>query len=153
MILRHELSMMATSRRYKDSSLCCLFYLSSSSSSFTFSLFSLLNFHSLTMYRSIAFASALVATVRGQSAGTLQAETHPALTWQECTAAGSCTTKNGMVVIDQNWRWLHSTSGSTNCYVCTLKCPRMQLLTVIDRQHLGHNSLPGRCYLHEQLCS
>ena len=26
------------------------------------------------------------------------------------------TTNNGKIVLDSNWRWLHSTSGSTNCY-------------------------------------
>ncbi len=35
---------------------------------------------------------------------------------ETCTAPGSCTTNNGKVVLDSNWRWLHSVSGSTNCY-------------------------------------
>lgn len=40
------------------------------------------------------------------------------MTWQTCTAPGSCTSKTGKVVINSNWRWLHDkTSGSyTNCY-------------------------------------
>jgi cellulose 1,4-beta-cellobiosidase len=40
------------------------------------------------------------------------------MTWEKCTAPGSCTTQQGKVVIDSNWRWVHdATSGSTtNCY-------------------------------------
>jgi cellulose 1,4-beta-cellobiosidase len=62
----------------------------------------------------LAFASLLVAA-RAQQVGTLTAETHPALTVSKCTASG-CTTSAQSIVLDSNWRWLHSTSGSTNCY-------------------------------------
>jgi cellulose 1,4-beta-cellobiosidase len=71
------------------------------------------------MYRSFALVTSLLAAVaHGQQAGTQQAETHPTMTWQTCTKAGSCTTKTGKVVIDSNWRWVHDkTAGSyTNCY-------------------------------------
>ncbi|CZT04824.1 probable Probable 1,4-beta-D-glucan cellobiohydrolase A [Rhynchosporium agropyri] len=71
------------------------------------------------MYRSLAFAISLASVlVRGQQVGTNTAETHPTMTWQTCTAPGSCTTKNGKIVIDSNWRWVHDkTSGKyTNCY-------------------------------------
>ncbi|KAI9647827.1 Exoglucanase 1 [Ciborinia camelliae] len=51
-----------------------------------------------------------------QQVGTLTAETHPALTVQKCVSGGTCTDENDNIVIDANWRWLHSTSGSTNCY-------------------------------------
>uniref|UniRef100_A0A0W0FFI4 Glucanase n=1 Tax=Moniliophthora roreri TaxID=221103 RepID=A0A0W0FFI4_MONRR len=51
-----------------------------------------------------------------QQAGTLTTETHPKLTYQKCSAGGSCQTQQGSVVLDSNWRWLHTTSGSTNCY-------------------------------------
>lgn len=71
------------------------------------------------MYRSLALASSLAAAVvSGQQVGTQQTETHPSMTWQTCTAKNSCTTNNGKVVIDSNWRWVHDkTSGSyTNCY-------------------------------------
>jgi len=63
------------------------------------------------MYRALTVASSLLAVVRGQLVGTQQTETHPGMTWQSCTAKGSCTTKNGKVVIDSNWRWLHTKSG------------------------------------------
>ncbi|KAJ5748677.1 uncharacterized protein N7511_010373 [Penicillium nucicola] len=68
------------------------------------------------MYQRAFLFSALVAAVRAQQAGTLTTETHPSLTWQKCTAAGSCTQQSGSVVIDANWRWTHSVDGSTNCY-------------------------------------
>jgi len=64
----------------------------------------------------ILLSSLFAAVAYGQQAGTLTTETHPALTWQTCTAYGSCTTNTGSVTLDGNWRWTHSTSGSTNCY-------------------------------------
>ncbi|KAL4963760.1 putative 1,4-beta-D-glucan-cellobiohydrolyase [Aspergillus stella-maris] len=57
----------------------------------------------------------LLPLIQAQKAGTLQAEVHPSLTWQTCTDSG-CSTVDGEIVIDANWRWLHTTSGSTNCY-------------------------------------
>ncbi|KAJ5225548.1 CAZyme family GH7 [Penicillium chermesinum] len=67
------------------------------------------------MHQQAFLLSAIIAAVRAQQAGTLTAENHPSLTWQQCTSSG-CTDQAGEVVIDANWRWLHSTSGSTNCY-------------------------------------
>ncbi|CAN9144561.1 unnamed protein product [Alternaria alternata] len=50
--------------------------------------------------------------------GKEQTETHPKMTWQRCTGKGgsSCTNVNGEIVIDANWRWLHSVNGYTNCF-------------------------------------
>jgi hypothetical protein len=50
--------------------------------------------------------------------GKEQTETHPKMTWQRCTGRGgsSCTNVNGEIVIDANWRWLHSVGGYTNCF-------------------------------------
>lgn len=62
----------------------------------------------------LAFASLLVAA-RAQQVGTNTAETHPPLTVSKCTASG-CTTSAQSIVIDANWRWLHTTTGYTNCY-------------------------------------
>ncbi|KAI0098634.1 cellulose 1,4-beta-cellobiosidase [Nemania sp. FL0031] len=67
------------------------------------------------MHSKIAAVAALVATAKAQCAATLTAETHPAMTWQQCSAGGSCSTVSGKVVIDSNWRWVHDSSG-TNCY-------------------------------------
>ncbi|KAF5869037.1 putative cellobiohydrolase i-i protein [Botrytis fragariae] len=62
----------------------------------------------------LAFTS-LLAAARAQQVGTLTTETHPALSVSQCTASG-CTTSSQSIVVDANWRWLHSTTGSTNCY-------------------------------------
>ncbi|KAL4253216.1 Glucanase [Abortiporus biennis] len=61
----------------------------------------------------LAFSS--LAVVLGQQVGTQMAETHPTLSSQQCTSSG-CTTLNTKVVLDANWRWLHTTTGYTNCY-------------------------------------
>jgi len=61
-------------------------------------------------------AFSLFAVGYAQQVGTQTAETHPTLSWSTCTAAGSCTTNSGSVTLDANWRWLHTTSGYTNCY-------------------------------------
>lgn len=61
----------------------------------------------------------LATAVAGQQVGTLTPENHPKLSWQKCTGTGSsavCTAQPGSVVLDSNWRWTHTTSGSTNCY-------------------------------------
>ncbi|KAF9265893.1 glycoside hydrolase [Marasmius fiardii PR-910] len=62
---------------------------------------------------SLAF---LATGALGQQVGTQQAETHPRMSWSKCAAGGSCTTQQGSVVLDSNWRWLHSTKDTTNCY-------------------------------------
>ncbi|OGM44124.1 cellobiohydrolase celD [Aspergillus bombycis] len=68
------------------------------------------------MHQRALLFSAFWTAVQAQQAGTLTAETHPSLTWQKCAAGGSCTEQKGSVVLDSNWRWLHSVDGSTNCY-------------------------------------
>ena len=62
------------------------------------------------------FALSFIAAAYGQQIGTLTAETHPRLTVRQCTSRGNCQTQQHSVVLDANWRWLHSTSGSNNCY-------------------------------------
>lgn len=71
---------------------------------------------SYRIYKNFLFFSALLGAAQAQQVGTYTTETHPSLTWETCTSAGSCTTTTGSVVIDSNWRWVHSTSSSTNCY-------------------------------------
>lgn len=56
-----------------------------------------------------------MAGVSAQQVGTQKPETHPPLAWKECTSSG-CTSKDGSVVIDANWRWVHSVDGYKNCY-------------------------------------
>ncbi|KAL2212547.1 glycoside hydrolase [Sarocladium strictum] len=67
------------------------------------------------MYKKIAAATALIASVKAQQVCSLTAESHPALTWQQCTASG-CSNVAGSVTLDANWRWTHTVSGSDNCY-------------------------------------
>jgi len=69
------------------------------------------------MYRKIAlFSISSFAAVYGQQIGTNMAEVHPALPWELCTTSGGCVSQAGKVVLDANWRWVHNTGGSTNCY-------------------------------------
>ncbi|CAE6478516.1 unnamed protein product [Rhizoctonia solani] len=69
------------------------------------------------MNTALFLSLALVGSVRAQQAGTVTAETHPSLTWQKCTTSGGCATQSsGKIVLDSNWRWVHTTSGYTNCY-------------------------------------
>jgi len=74
------------------------------------------------MFRRLAatVTLALLVAVEAQQAGTVNPEVHPSLPIQQCTGKGSgakCTTTNTKIVLDSNWRWLHSTDGSTtNCY-------------------------------------
>lgn len=69
------------------------------------------------MINKLALATfTLLAAVSGQQVGTLEAETHPSMSMQTCTSGGACTKKDTKIVLDSNWRWLHSTADSTNCY-------------------------------------
>lgn len=72
---------------------------------------------SLKMFRKAALlAFSLLAIAHGQQPGTNTAETHPSLPAQHCTTAGGCSTVQTSVTLDSNWRWVHTTSGYTNCY-------------------------------------
>ena len=69
------------------------------------------------MFRASALvAFSFAAVVYAQQAGTQTAEVHPQLTSQKCTTSGGCVTQQTSVVLDANWRWLHSVEGYTNCY-------------------------------------
>ena len=48
----------------------------------------------------IVLITLLVGLASSQQVGNLTAEVHPPLTWQTCTAAGTCTTNNGKIVLD-----------------------------------------------------
>ena len=64
----------------------------------------------------LTLATALCAVVYGQQVGTNKPEVHPRLTIQSCTKSGGCQAEEKSVVIDANWRWVHSTTGYQNCY-------------------------------------
>ncbi|EGG19697.1 glycoside hydrolase family 7 protein [Cavenderia fasciculata] len=63
----------------------------------------------------ITFLLYLTNLTISQKAGKLSPEVHPPITWQQCDANGQCNTVQGEIVIDANWRWVHSDQG-TNCY-------------------------------------
>lgn len=67
------------------------------------------------MLSTLLAATSLLAAVKAQQVGTNTPEVHPPLTVSKCTASG-CTTSTQSIVVDANWRWLHSTTGTTNCY-------------------------------------
>jgi hypothetical protein len=73
------------------------------------------------MYRTLAIAASFLSVASGQLVGTETTETHPSMSWQSCTAKGSCTTKSGKITIDANWRWLHVKGG----YVCGNGVPQL----------------------------
>ncbi|KAK7043099.1 Exoglucanase [Paramarasmius palmivorus] len=58
----------------------------------------------------------LAVGISAQQVGTQTAETHPALSYSQCTAPGSCTSVSSSVTLDSNWRWLHTLEGTDNCY-------------------------------------
>ncbi|KAJ2904128.1 cellobiohydrolase I [Zalerion maritima] len=62
-----------------------------------------------------AVLAVLVASAAAQQAGTEQSETHPSMSWKQCSSGGSCTTVQGSVVIDSNWRWVHNVDGDLDC--------------------------------------
>ncbi|OJT14401.1 Exoglucanase 1 [Trametes pubescens] len=69
------------------------------------------------MFPAVALLSlSFFAIAYGQQVGTLTAESHPKLSVQQCTSKNNCQTQQRSIVLDSNWRWLHSTSGSNNCY-------------------------------------
>ena len=58
----------------------------------------------------------LPASTLAQQAGTLEQEEGPTITLKECTVAAGCSSTQASLTLDANWRWIHSTSGSNNCY-------------------------------------
>ncbi|KAG6835957.1 hypothetical protein H0H93_012860 [Arthromyces matolae] len=67
--------------------------------------------------KAILTALSFLAIVTAQQVGTYTTETHPSLTWYQCTTAGGCkAASTGSVVIDANWRWTHGVGTTTNCY-------------------------------------
>ncbi|KAK1759486.1 putative glycoside hydrolase [Echria macrotheca] len=68
------------------------------------------------MIAKFAALVALTGMAAAQQVGTSTTETHPKMSWQKCSSGGSCTTVNGEITIDANWRWVHDKGGYTNCY-------------------------------------
>jgi len=64
----------------------------------------------------IIFLAMIFGAAMAQQAGHLEQEGNPTMTLKECTVAGGCVSKQAKLVLDANWRWVHSTSGYDNCY-------------------------------------
>ena len=54
--------------------------------------------------------------VHSQQPGTFEQEQKPTILLKECTVTGGCTETQAKLTLDANWRWIHETSGSNNCY-------------------------------------
>lgn len=73
-----------------------------------------------------ALTLGLLGLVRAQQAGTVTPEVHPQLTTSKCTAAGGCVAQNTSIVLDWNFRSLHTadnTSCTTSSGVNATLCP------------------------------
>lgn len=68
------------------------------------------------MFTKLVTLAALLGAAVTQQVGKETKETHPKMSWQKCSSGGSCTTVNGEVTIDSNWRWVHDKNGYSNCY-------------------------------------
>ncbi|KAH8807048.1 cellulose 1,4-beta-cellobiosidase precursor [Flagelloscypha sp. PMI_526] len=64
---------------------------------------------------SVYFLALAGLLVSAQKIGTFNSEIHPTLTIQQCDINKVCTTQNRSIVLDSNWRWVHSVNDTTNC--------------------------------------
>lgn len=79
------------------------------------------------MYATLATALlAAVDTVNAQQPGTGTPEVHPKLSTYQCTTGGGCVQQDTSVVLDWNYRWIHtkdSNSCTTNSGINATLCP------------------------------
>jgi hypothetical protein len=68
------------------------------------------------MHYVVVLFSIYLAVVRSQQVGTQTDEIHPNLSIQQCATGGNCQTLSTSITIDANWRSLHTTSGTADCY-------------------------------------
>jgi len=70
------------------------------------------------MFQRLSLLAFALSAARAQKAGSVTAEVHPTLSWKSCTTSGGCTTVNGAITLDSNWRWSHDATANsyTNCY-------------------------------------
>jgi hypothetical protein len=74
-------------------------------------------------YKNALIISSLLVAAKAQQIGTFQSEVHPPLTWSTCCAGGSCTTTDGSIVLDSNWRWSTRLAPSLTATLETLGIP------------------------------
>jgi len=70
-----------------------------------------------------------------QQAGNLEQEQKPTITLKECTNSDGCTATQAKLTLDANWRWIHETSGYSNCYTGN----------AWTSSHCTKSSDPGQC--------
>jgi cellulose 1,4-beta-cellobiosidase len=68
------------------------------------------------MVHTALLLAAALGGAHGQGVGTNTGETHPGMSWKQCSKGGSCQSKAGKVVLDANWRWTHTQGTTKNCY-------------------------------------
>lgn len=68
------------------------------------------------IYRTALTLASFLQTSRTQQPGKLQPEIHPLLVTEECTSTQCKPVPNTQITLDANWRWLHESTGYTNCY-------------------------------------
>jgi len=78
-------------------------------------LFCLASTSNSKMLSSAIFSCILVAAAKSQQVGSYVPEEHPKISWKNCSA-DICSTVNGSVVLDANYRWLHDVDGYKSCY-------------------------------------
>ncbi|KAK3937687.1 concanavalin A-like lectin/glucanase domain-containing protein [Diplogelasinospora grovesii] len=65
--------------------------------------------------RLAAAALAVSQLASAQNPGTATPEVHPPLTTWKCTTGGGCVAQNTSVVLDWNYRWMHTATGYDSC--------------------------------------
>lgn len=69
--------------------------------------------------RDAAFALALSCLANAQNPATGLPELHPFLLTEKCTSLGGCVAQNTSVVLDYNYRWIHTVGGYDSCTTST----------------------------------
>ena len=67
------------------------------------------------MFTSLAFIPALISPAAQQPGGNLH-EWHERLSWSSCTPNGTCQPVVAQIVLDSNWRWIHSKKSYQSCF-------------------------------------
>jgi len=70
----------------------------------------------ISLVSTLLLLSQYCGTVYSQQAGNFEEEQKPTITLKECTNDGGCQASKAKLTLDANWRWVHETSGYTNCY-------------------------------------
>lgn len=69
--------------------------------------------------RNVAFVVAWGLLAKAQNPGTVTPEVHPLLPTAKCTTLGGCVAQNTSVVLDYNYRWIHTAAGYDSCTTST----------------------------------